>query len=244
MPVMYSLHSFKKKLERYAPKTAHRLRCLKQITLWPREREMEIVGAFIDPSSTVVDVGANYGIYAEFFARRAHKVLAVEPLPDLAKYLRVVLPTNTEVLNVALSDRAGETVIRIPYASDAVYESLATVEQENTLSGHAVKEIPVELARLDDCTQEKIGFIKIDVEGHEAAVLGGAKRILRNDRPNLLIEIEDRHNSRSFAEIMALLKALDYHCYYYRNHHLTRVLFAPSGADRSVPGIINYLFLA
>jgi FkbM family methyltransferase len=240
------LYGFKKSLERHAPTVAHRLRCLRQLDLALRESEMEVLGGLIDRAGMVVDIGANFGIYSEFFARRLHvrKVLAVEPIPSLAAYLTKILPANVEVLNVALSDSSGTAKIRIPCSDKVVYESLATIEAGNVLSNLSFKEYMVKLARLDDCVKEKVSFLKIDVEGHEAAVLRGACRVLENDRPNVLVEIEDRHNPNSFAEIMAIMKKLDYRCYYYRDRHLIRVPFNEGGISHTVPGVINYIFLA
>jgi len=42
---------------------------------------------------------------------------------------------------------------------------------------------------LDDLKLENVGFVKIDVEGHEAEVLRGAANIITRDRPNFLIEV-------------------------------------------------------
>jgi FkbM family methyltransferase len=243
MALTHALHPVKKALERHAPSVAHRLRCWKQLSWRLREPEMEILGPYIARDAMAVDVGANYGIFAEFLARYAQKVLAFEPLPDLARYLGRVLPANATVRNAALSDHEGKTVIRVPYGHGAVYESLATVEPGNALDGHAVREIPVALTRLDDCVTEKVGFIKIDVEGHELAVLRGAQRVLREDRPNLLIEIEDRHNSESFAGVAALLSPLGYRCFHYKGGQLHESALSGGGKDRAVPGVINYLFL-
>ena len=65
---------------------------------------------------------------------------------------------------------------------------------ENPLStGDTVETIRVPLRTLDSYNLSNIGFIKIDVEGHELDVLRGAEVTLRRDQPNLLIEIENRH---------------------------------------------------
>ena len=42
----------------------------------------------------------------------------------------------------------------------------------------------------------RVAFIKCDVEGHEDAVMRGARRLLARDRPPVLVEIEQRHRSR------------------------------------------------
>jgi len=64
--------------------------------------------------------------------------------------------------------------------------------------------------RLDDYAEHEFGFVKIDVEGHEEAVLRGGFRVLRRDRPSLLIQIEERHNAGSLARIDAMLTELGY----------------------------------
>jgi hypothetical protein len=49
---------------------------------------------------------------------------------------------------------------------------------------------PVTTARLDDFKLRDVGFVKIDVEGHELAVLQGATDLLAMQRPTVMIEIE------------------------------------------------------
>jgi hypothetical protein len=54
----------------------------------------------------------------------------------------------------------------------------------------------VDATTLDDffaAKQRFPDFLKIDVEGHELAVLEGAKRILQRHRPAVLVECETRH---------------------------------------------------
>jgi hypothetical protein len=59
-------------------------------------------------------------------------------------------------------------------------------------------------------------FIKIDVEGHEWAVLKGAKETLSRLRPMCLVEIEQRHHEHTpIQEIVSWVEALGYETYYY-----------------------------
>lgn len=56
------------------------------------------------------------------------------------------------------------------------------------------------MRRLDDYdAMEPIGCIKIDVEGHEDAVLRGGRRLLFRDHPSLIVEIEERHKRHSVS---------------------------------------------
>jgi hypothetical protein len=60
---------------------------------------------------------------------------------------------------------------------------------------------------LDDVLGDapRIDVIKIDVEGHEDAVLAGADTVLRRHRPSLLIEMEQRHRGNDPRPMMERL---------------------------------------
>jgi FkbM family methyltransferase len=54
----------------------------------------------------------------------------------------------------------------------------------------------VSVRRLDDIDLGGgVGFLKIDVEGHEEAVLAGASRTLKQSMPAVLVEVEERHHT-------------------------------------------------
>ena len=59
-----------------------------------------------------------------------------------------------------------------------------------TYPDHRAIEVP--MATLDSSYEGEVGFIKIDVEGHEQAVLDGAVQTIRRCRPRLLVEIDER----------------------------------------------------
>ena len=48
-----------------------------------------------------------------------------------------------------------------------------------------------------------VGFIKIDVEGHEHAVLEGATKTIKRNMPNLLVEMEEKHNKIPINEMIS-----------------------------------------
>ena len=52
------------------------------------------------------------------------------------------------------------------------------------------------MEKLDNIQIKNIGFIKIDVEGHELEVIKGAKETINKYNLILLVEIEKRHSKR------------------------------------------------
>jgi FkbM family methyltransferase len=189
----------------------HAYRMLRHTVLAPFERELAVIPQYLSPDAVAVDVGANVGLYTAVMARRAARVLAFEPHPDCAAHLRALRLARCEVVEAALSDTDGQSVLRVPCEGRGDVSALGTLAAANELRGGTnagrVREIPVRTLRLDVALAErlaaaerpgaadKIGFIKIDVEGHERAVLQGAAATIARHRPVLLVEIEARHGS-------------------------------------------------
>ena len=94
-------------------------------------------------------------------------------------------------------------------------------------------------------------MIKIDVEGHEEAVLQGALETIRGNRPSLIIESEDRHNPGAPQRVFAFLRGLDYDGYFIKGgalHSLDKLAahdwaFSPQ-AMVTRQYINNFIFIA
>ena len=87
----------------------------------------------------------------------------------------------------------------------------STIEVRNRLEGQTdVHQIAVKIATLDSLELQRVGFIKIDVEGHELAVLSGAAKTLVSERPNILIELEERHCPGTVSSVRRFLQELGY----------------------------------
>ena len=121
------------------------------------------------------------------------------------------LPIRVET--VALSDTVGEVKLRI-LAND---QGRSTIEDGNTLvdlDGSPRFEIAVPTRRLDDYKLDAVGFIKIDVEGHELAVLRGASATIQRCHPSMLIEIEERYKLNSTRDVYNFLAGFGYEGYF------------------------------
>jgi FkbM family methyltransferase len=191
---------------------------------WEREREsekdpfLELVDALVGPGDVALDIGASYGYVTAQLARlvgREGRVHAFEPNPDRLRALHRVRGRrgNVVIHSLALSDREGAALLRIP-----VFEGVAYEEQASLAFGggrrkldHAAFE--VRTARLDDLVGESVEpptFIKCDVEGHEDAVFRGAVRTLERHRPTVIVEIEQRHHDATIDQIFEQFRSLGY----------------------------------
>lgn len=193
---------------------------------WMRERRhgdlpLKVMETLVRPGDTVLDIGANWGMYAWRLAGlagpRGH-VHVFEPNPTNRASLKAIQGRRdwVTVHSVALSDHEGEAALQIPLAEGRAFNSLASLSVPAARQTVAHESVPVRLARLDGVLPEgspRVAFIKCDVEGHEAAVLRGAEGLLRRDRPALLVEIEQRHQSGDIRDTFAYLLGLGYEGY-------------------------------
>ncbi len=163
------------------------------------------------------DIGASLGEWAVPMARTvgsAGHLIAFEPQPlaaqALAATFRLNNLTQASVVEAAISDRISTADLAVPeVTSSAVDTGRARIGAARL--GETVS--PVRCITVDAFTAERalarLDLVKIDVEGHERAVLEGARATLARFHPALVIEtghetIADR------AAIAALLRGAGY----------------------------------
>jgi FkbM family methyltransferase len=141
----------------------------------------KIYDKFVSPGDLVFDIGANVGDRTAAFCAMGAKVVSVEPHPDCIVSLRERFAGNSDVtiIDRAVSNHEGPAALisgETSAISSISEEWIEAVRKTDRFSGHEwAKRHRVEtttLARLI----EKFGqpaFIKIDVEGWEAAVILG-----------------------------------------------------------------------
>jgi Methyltransferase FkbM domain len=118
-----------------------------------------------------------------------------------------------EIHGVILSDHEGQGELKYPaggYMSATIAESNSAALE----SGRVIETVVAPMKTLDSFNLTNVGFVKIDVEGHEEAVLHGGLKTLRREMPNLMIEIEERHAPGSLDRVSALLKDIGYSGFY------------------------------
>jgi FkbM family methyltransferase len=176
------------------------------------EPEIRLLRYLVDPMRAAIDIGAAEGVYAFFLQRLALRCIAFEPNPWSHLGLKRALP-EVEIHQAAVSAVEGDATLRVPVVNGIPYAGWGTIEPKNRLTElptHAIDEIKVRTVRPDRMGLGDIGFVKIDVEGHELDVLAGLSGLLAKCLPNLLIEISGRHRGGSLAEVRRRLDPLGY----------------------------------
>lgn len=180
--------------------------------------ELRAIRHALRSGGVAIDVGANKGSYLYSMARwaGASPVVAFEPQGTLAQYLLGACQRsgmkNVTVENLALSNQQGELKLFVPGDSHSPGASLEAGIADKT----ACHTETVTVTTLDSYAAGKIQgpvrVIKIDVEGHELAVLQGAFDLIRRDKPLLVIECEGRHlpAGQTVQDFIALVESLGY----------------------------------
>lgn len=163
---------------------------------------------------SVVDVGANVGVYTSLLSRIVGPdgcVIALEPDPDNWRSLQKASVANrwrnVNLHQTAAADRKG----KMSFARSSFNSGNHALQAGRSASGMEV----VDVARLDELVGErKIDFIKIDVQGWETSVLRGAETVLGGSSAlSVLVELWPQglqRNGSSASEVLELLESFSF----------------------------------
>lgn len=159
------------------------------------QRELRLVSERLRRGGDFVDVGAHIGMYSVRGALELGdrgRVLAFEPNPSaraqLLENVELNGCNNVVVVAAAVGDEPGEATLHVPATPDPSFSSL---EGGRFVEGEAVR-VPV--TTVDASVAEHAlapAVVKIDVEGHEAEVVGGMAETLATFRPMVLVEVSE-----------------------------------------------------
>jgi FkbM family methyltransferase len=179
----------------------------------------ETLCRLLNKGDIAIDVGANIGfmtgVMAACVGPTGH-VECFEPNPQVLPLLKRNLARIQQAMGVkvtlrecAVSNRSGETNLCFPadFDSNQGTASIAIESGIATVSNTSVRVPMVRLDDLFDAESDKIAVLKVDVEGHEAEVLRGAERLLRERRIRFLIFEE--HGGIQ-CDSFAILQAMGY----------------------------------
>jgi FkbM family methyltransferase len=211
-------------------KIENNLRLFKHLILNP-ENEVIWLKSFDEKFDVSIDAGANRGYVSSILSKKSKEVISLEPLDYLAEYLKNVLPLNCTILKKAASNKKGTSIIKIPRDQKGNdISALSSIEHSNNFLDSSevssIREVCIEKITLDEYIEENfpdrsVDFLKIDVEGHEEALLDGARKIIQNHLPIVLIEMEHRHGS-SLEKIYNFFIDNNYYSYYVKRGNLKK----------------------
>ena len=214
------------------------------------EKELKIIERYTDKTKDALDVGVYRGVYSLKLSENFKTVHSFEPNPLLFKYLEKNLKKiikNLTLYNIALSDNNGDTELKLPLRKKSFFSGnieelyqlgAATIHQDNKIKSY--KTITIKTKKLDDIEiTNDIGFIKIDVEGHEKNVLKGGEKIIKKNKPPLLVEIEKRHSGKDVIETIEFINSYGYNAYYLKNNDLQEISKLGNFEEEN-----NYFFLS
>jgi FkbM family methyltransferase len=162
-----------------------------------------------------LDVGANAGYWTIPMAKQFKSVFAFEPVPEIyAKLNRNIALnrlSNVSALQLALSDKDGFAT----FAVRSTYDNFGGVNNGMGSLVHLDSEVRQELTVPVDTIDlrfasrfDRVGMIKIDVEGAENLVLRGAQGVLKKHRPVVISEMLFR-SGESFEKWKSLLNRFE-----------------------------------
>lgn len=192
------------------PKVAYRIESTRFQD--PYSHEAEVSRVLVETSGKLfVDVGANIGRYTILLAPRYQQVIAIEPEPRnmnaLKRNVQEAKLTNVTFIQCAVSDTNGIIELFLgPHAG------------AHTVISSYERSIKVSATTLDNLLsdRESIELIKVDVEGAEWKVLGGAKRIIGKIR-SWVIEL---HNLKRRNKLESLMRSFGYEYRWLDRNHI------------------------
>jgi FkbM family methyltransferase len=170
--------------------------------------ELLFLRYLIPSGSLALDVGANIGVVASEIARYASHTLAFEPNPMPFYVLRHLRAKGLVPVWAAVGTEDGEAELVVPCDRKGPSNNGGHLRDSRNYSdvlSYKVPSITIDSIRLNE-----LGFLKIDVEGHESEVLDGASETIRHCLPTIMVEHEVAHAGNSFGDVFDRLAALDY----------------------------------
>lgn len=175
---------------------------------------------YVKPGMSVVDMGAYNGVHtvrlAQLVGPTGH-VYAFEPNPPAVAMLRENVRLNgveaqTTVYPVGVSDPPVTGYVKLsdnPHNLGGAHMCSEEDERTHRLNCQNASQVKIELIRIDDDLQRwiptRVGFVKIDVEGHEDRVIAGSRAWLTRDHPVIHIELwnDDKRRQENLPTTVA-----------------------------------------
>ena len=183
----------------------------------------------LEKKINIIDVGASDGIATKFFNHqiKVNKILCYEPDKFYVKLLKKLNFKNLKIYNYGISNKDQSYKVYFPRYKlfninfDLIpytfYEKKELVKQINLdfkfKKNIKIIEKHIFLKKIQN-PKLKISLIKIDVNGHEFSVIKGLAKVIKRDRPALMLE-----TNKDIFEIEKYLKELKYSMYAFKKEN-------------------------
>jgi FkbM family methyltransferase len=185
----------------------------------------------IQKGSTVVDVGANIGIFTILASRLVGDrgaVVAVEPTPSSFRLMKRNISlngcVNVKTVMAALGEK--ESVGMLNMYQRNIVNSFFSRDKTDGTAKHSAR---VQIKTLDGLTNELglngLDFLKIDTEGYEVPILKGGIETIRRFRPFIIGEAHFLISDTG-SKIAEFLSGMGYRCQVEPKHVDTEMFYA------------------
>lgn len=184
---------------------------------------------WLNVGDVFIDVGANAGFMSMLASKKVGangKVISIEPNPYVAEYTHYTLANNGLkknwiFLQLAISENTSVLSFSLGADSSPLMETASFVYGEG--KAEKVEVLGTTLDAIVPWTIENKVVLKIDVEGAEVAVLQGARELIKNKRPVIVLEIHGLYFQNPRQHVKKVFDFISQHNYYAVNIQTARV---------------------
>lgn len=203
------------------------------------EPELDLLVCGIQLGESVLDLGANYGVYAYHMSKavgRDGHVYSFEPIPFTFRSLEIVakllgFTKNVDLIAKGCGDKNETVEFAVPtQASGAFAAGQAHIGdrnddrdgKEDQVKWDSTQRVNAEIVRLDDFLPdiENLSLIKADIEGAELFAFRGASELISTNLPSVICEINPwflKGYDIELSELTDFFFDLGYDIYFYGN---------------------------
>lgn len=171
----------------------------------------------INNGDVVIDIGANIGYYTILFSNKVGKkgkVISIEPDETNYKILQKNIKENNLKNVIVVKKALGNENKKIYlYKSEENYGDHRVWGDKNKTADTKRERISVECQKLDDLIkdlkEEKINFIKMDVQGFEGKVIEGGQKVIKENKPIIFFEYWPWAIKKSASDLQKMLLFLE-----------------------------------
>lgn len=190
-----------------------------------QRKEFEHFLSHCSSKMLLFDIGAHYGVFSLTAAQFGGTAVAVDPSPMATKMIATEarlngLTDHIYILQSAVSDHSGTMGLLSAGVFTAGYFKVVEGRPKRELTKTPTTTIDEMTSRFGAPTH-----VKIDVEGHEAAVLRGAHQTARQHGPIFFLELHNAMIANDGGDPSAALTELEsmgYSCFGFNKERLSR----------------------